>query len=107
MSDRKFRPGDPTYENAINKLQRYVPDIAELGAEEKPKRAYRTFATYPVSSDDALYGILTIDAPEPGDITELDVQLLGFFAAILSVTLVVDKDAAKISRGVRGYFVKQ
>lgn len=98
VSNRKFRPGDETYQNSINKLERFVYDIEELESEEVPNRKYRTYATYPVSTDEELFGILTIDAPNPGDITELDLQLLGFFAAILTTTYVVDKDALKIPR---------
>lgn len=97
-SSREFSPGDITYDNAFNQLARFVENVDMLPDKEKPLRDYKTFATHPVASEDYLYGILTIDASCPGDITELDVELLAFFAGIISATFNADRNSKKISR---------
>jgi len=98
-STRTFGRDDKTFQLAIAKLDRFVEDIETLEEENFPRPLrYRTFATWPISTDEKLYGILTIDAPEPGNIGERDRALLSYFAAILTVTFAVQKDAHAIQR---------
>ncbi|MGQ0776001.1 MAG: GAF domain-containing protein [Pseudonocardiales bacterium] len=47
------------------------------------RTSYRTFLTVPVRTNDQLFGILTVDADQPGVFTEADVDL----ARLLGVTL--------------------
>ncbi|WP_257160452.1 GAF domain-containing protein [Corynebacterium cystitidis] len=99
-STRVFKAGDKTFDLAIAKLERFVEDVNELkdaAGLQRPLR-YETFAAYPVSTDEKLYGILTIDAPQPGDIGGRDRALLGFFAAILTITFSAQKDLRAIPR---------
>ncbi|WP_257203166.1 GAF domain-containing protein [Corynebacterium cystitidis] len=99
-STRVFKAGDKTFDLAIAKLERFVEDVNELkdaAGLQRPLR-YETFAAYPVSTDEKLYGILTIDAPQPGDIGGRDRALLGFFAAILTITFSAQKDSRAIPR---------
>lgn len=98
-SDRTFRPGDRTYDLAMNKLKHVVDDTKDLPESELSRNSpYRTFATYPVGNNDKLFGILTVDAPQPGDLSEFDINLLGFFAGILALTFEDQKDALSIPR---------
>lgn len=98
-STRTFGKDDKTFQLAIAKLDRFEEDIEALEEENYPRPLrYRTFATWPISTDENLYGILTIDAPQPGDIGERDRALLSYFAAILTITFVVQKDAQAIRR---------
>jgi len=98
-SDRTLGPGDPTYDMAMDKLERLVEDTNGLSEFELSRNSsYRTFATYPVSNNEKLFGILTVDAPQPGDLTDFDVKLLGFFAGILALTFEDQKDALFIPR---------
>lgn len=98
-STRKFRPGDTTFDRAIEGEAHYVPDVAELPKNEKPGRGYKSFSTYPVASDDRLFGILTIDAPGAEDITPFDVKLLGFFAGVIALSFSSQQDCPYVPMG--------
>lgn len=100
-SRRRFKPGDPTFDAAINRDGRWVYDVnAEdsglVAGEKQSLGAYGNFATWPVSLDYELYGILTIDAKKPGDISGRDFDLLRAFASVLTLTLAVEPDARSI-----------
>ncbi|KQB86233.1 GAF domain-containing protein [Corynebacterium lowii] len=97
-SRRVFEPGDKTFDLALRKYERYEPDTAHLPMAERSHRGYGSFATYPVSSNDKLFGIVTIDAPRANDIQPLDVVLLGYYAGMLAITFSVVKDTPAIDR---------
>ena len=88
------------------------------GWEPAGEHDYRTFITVPARTkapgdrDPASYGFLTVDAPEPGDLTHDDVPLVRLLATLLAVATVVDvtlaeREGASVSevvdlRGRRG-----
>lgn len=97
-STRRFRGGDKTFDLAIAKLPRFEKDVKKTEENASEPYRYQTFATYPISTDEKLYGILTIDAPSTGDIGERDLALLSFFASILTITFAIQKDSLAIPR---------
>ncbi|MBB0997693.1 GAF domain-containing protein [Dietzia maris] len=48
---------------------------------------YRTFISVTVAANDVPYGMLTLDSPDPGDLTEQDRRMLTVLAALLGVAL--------------------
>lgn len=50
-------------------------------------RKYRTFITMPVMFDDAPVGLLTLNAPQPGDLTEDDVESMRFIADLAATAI--------------------
>lgn len=82
------------------KLERYEANTSKLeeAKHRVPPFDYETFATYPVSTDTKLFGILTIDAPKTGDINRRDRALLSFYAGLMTITFVVEKNAPSILR---------
>lgn len=50
-------------------------------------RKYRTFITMPVMFDDAPVGLLTLNAPQPGDLTADDVESMRFIADLAATAI--------------------
>lgn len=106
-SERRFRQGDKSFDLAMIKREWLVKDTDDLPWEDRPEKGtYRTFATYPVGNNEGLFGILTVDAKNPGDLTDFDVVMLGFFAGILALTFEDQKGAPSIPRHPRGTLCK-
>ncbi|WP_187776143.1 GAF domain-containing protein [Antrihabitans cavernicola] len=55
------------------------------------KRDYRTFVSVPVVAGGVAYGMLTVDALEPGDLDENDANVLRVLAGLLAVALDTDR----------------
>lgn len=51
------------------------------------RTSYRTFLTVPVRTNDQVFGILTVDADQPGVFTEADVDLARLLGVILALAL--------------------
>ncbi|WP_345150763.1 GAF domain-containing protein [Arthrobacter ginkgonis] len=68
----------------------FVKDIAEIdtnvirGWDPQRNRDYATFISVPVRGESEIYGMLTVDAPTPGELTEYDemyVRCIGLLMA--------------------------
>mgnify|MGYP000851691049 CR=1 FL=1 len=57
------------------------------GWDASRKRAYRTFITVPIRSGDRLAGLLTVNAPKPGDLTEEDVGTMRVIASLVGTAI--------------------
>jgi GAF domain-containing protein len=69
---------------------RFYEDLdrqAPPGYDRSKPRRYRTFITVPVRSGNTPVGLLTINAPTPGDLTRDDVDTLLMIAALLGNVL--------------------
>lgn len=72
---------------------RFYPDVDEhppVGWDVTAPHDYKTFACVPVVSGDVAYGMITLDAPEPGQLTRDDVRLLRLLAGMLGNALGID-----------------
>jgi GAF domain-containing protein len=72
---------------------RFYPDVDEhppVGWDVTAPHDYKTFACVPVVSADVAYGMITLDAVEPGQLTRDDVRLLRLLAGMLGNALAID-----------------
>ncbi|MEZ2190123.1 GAF domain-containing protein [Corynebacterium sp. CCM 9204] len=102
LSDRVFQRGDKTFADSIKGINRFERDTLNTGVHEEYGNGYQTFATWPLLIRGTLYGILTIDAPAAGDITDHDVDMFRTFAAVMSLTFAVEKSAPGIRADTDG-----
>lgn len=73
---------------------RFYPDVDEappVGWDVTAPHDFKTFACVPVISGNVAYGMLTLDAPEPGQLTRDDVRLLRLLAGMLGNALAIDQ----------------
>jgi len=56
-----------------------------------PPTDYKTFISAAVAADRTIFGFLSVDAPNPGDLTKHDKDLVGLLAQILSAALAITK----------------
>lgn len=102
-SSRTFSPDWVTYEKALRRQQHFVDEIKEdeesrkhLHSNPLIKPAYETFCTWLVGIEGKLLGILTIDAPNPGDLTVDDLEKRHVFAATFAAILAADSNCHSI-----------
>jgi GAF domain-containing protein len=84
--------GDAAIGMVLNDEDRLCEDIEAdppPGWDSNKARDYRTFASVSVIAGDTAYGMLTLDALEPGDLTQDDMRLLRLMAGALAVALSV------------------
>lgn len=82
--------GDAVWGYAENDLERYVTDVVKTpppGWDATRKRAYRTFITVPVWCGDTLTGLLTVNAVEPGSLSENDVKTMRIIASLIGTAI--------------------
>jgi GAF domain-containing protein len=65
-------------------------DTAELPGWSPNASEYRTFICAAVSAGPRVFGILTVDSLQPGDLTEDDLDLVRLFAHLLATGLAAD-----------------
>jgi hypothetical protein len=72
----------------VNKEPLFVPD-ASVDSEiaNLPPRGHRTFICAPVYSRNVAYGMLSVDAPQPGDLDHRDVDLLSQMAGLVAIAM--------------------
>ena len=71
----------------------YVPDLQDeppIGWDPDRIRRYRTFISVGLSAKDEALGMLTVDALEPGSLTDDDLQTVILLASMLRVGLASD-----------------
>ncbi|MDQ8040531.1 GAF domain-containing protein [Cellulosimicrobium sp. XJ-DQ-B-000] len=82
--------GKAVWEAAETGLPNFCKDIhadPPAGMDLSRPRSYRTFVTAPVMVDGRLSGLLTINARDPGDLTEEDKGVVQVLARISSVAV--------------------
>lgn len=89
-----FEPGTEAGDAAINMVltgdHRICEDIDMApppGWDTTKPRDYRTFISVSVIAGDIAYGMLTLDALEPGDLTTDDLHMLDLMASALAAAL--------------------
>lgn len=68
----------------------FYPDILTAGPPDLDRdreRHYRTFITAPIQVKGSLAGLLTINAPSPGDLTDDDVGIMRVLATLAGVAI--------------------
>ena len=84
--------GDAAIAMVLNDEDRICEDIRTdppPGWDSGKERDYRTFVSVAVIAGDRAYGMLTLDALEPGDLNRDDMRLLRLMAGALAVALSV------------------
>jgi hypothetical protein len=99
-------PDDPVGQQMFRLLAKQeaklVPDLADPGLWVKfPKhRSYQTLIAAAVTADQAGYGVLTLDAPEPDSLGQPDLEIMKTLANLLAIGLAlaarIDKPGPKI-----------
>ncbi|NWO07654.1 MAG: hypothetical protein HLX50_18750 [Alteromonadaceae bacterium] len=73
---------------------RFIVDAKAAGLDSE--LPYQTFATMPVSSENYLYGMITVDSPEAGDINEFEAkEHLNLYASQFALTFMSSPKEAK------------
>jgi GAF domain-containing protein len=84
--------GDAAIGMVLNDEDRICEDVLTdplPGWDTSRERDYRTFVSVSVIAGNTAYGMLTLDALEPGDLTKDDMRLLRLMAGALAVALSV------------------
>lgn len=82
--------GDAVWRSAEADELRFVRDVnaaAPDGWDRTRVRSYRTFITVPIRAGDDLVGLLTINAPKPGDLTSDDAGVMRVIASLIGVAI--------------------
>lgn len=89
---RGTREGDDVWKVIDTDTPAFCPDVVReppTGWDASRKRDYRTFISVGVRRGDEPVGMLTINAPTPGDLTQEDVGTMQVIAALLGTALAV------------------
>jgi transcriptional regulator with GAF, ATPase, and Fis domain len=70
-----------------NRLCRNIETDPPPGWDSSKQRDYRTFISVTVAAGDTAFGMLTLDALEPGDLSNDDLHMLGLMASALAAAL--------------------
>lgn len=82
--------GDAAIGMVLNSENRLCEDIdadPPPGWDASKPRDYKTFISVSVAAGDTAYGMLTLDALEPGDLNNDDLHLLTLMAGALAAAL--------------------
>lgn len=86
--------GDDVWKRAEEDVPRFVRSVKKEvkkknlpGWDETRVRSYKTFITVPIRAGDDLVGLLTINAPKPGDLSNNDVLTMQVMAGLLGTAL--------------------
>lgn len=93
---REFRRGDARGDAAFHTIEQREPcfvrdvnDAAEIaalpGVYQGTRSGYRTFISAPIVDSGHSYGMVTVDAPEPGDLLLADKHLVMLVADMLAI----------------------
>jgi hypothetical protein len=70
----------------------FCPDIKTdppRGSDNTRTRGYRTFISVPAGAGGESFGMVTIDAPSPGDLNERDIPLMMVFGSVIAVGVIL------------------
>jgi hypothetical protein len=62
------------------------------------RSGYKTFISCSITNRDKPYGMVTLDAPEPGDLSATDKQLVGLMADLLAVAFAIEERGSRPPR---------
>lgn len=88
--EKGTKAGNEVFRRLNENLTTFEPDVSKIEASRFPgwnpskKRDYKSFVSVPVRGEDRIYGMLTVDSPEVGDLTEYDemyVRCIGLLLA--------------------------
>lgn len=82
--------GDAALQLLVDDVNRFCPDVdldPPPGWVPERHHGYRTFIAAPVVAEGRRFGMLTLDALEPGDLTENDVYAMSLLAKLLAAAL--------------------
>jgi GAF domain-containing protein len=88
-----------------------VENIDERPPDAKPDSAppyagsrsgYKTFITCSITDRSKSYGMVTVDAPRPGGLSNTDMQLVGLMADLLSVAFAIEERGSRPQKGIGG-----
>ncbi|MBW0101636.1 GAF domain-containing protein [Pseudonocardia sp. KRD291] len=86
-----FRESNPNHRHVFEQLDKreaeYWPDLTQNRPPGAVSRVYKTFISAPVATDARIYGLLTVDALEPGELTQRHEPFIRLFAQLLAVAL--------------------
>lgn len=94
--------GDAAIEMVLHDEDRICEDVRTdppPGWDAGRERDYATFVSVSVMAGDTAYGMLTLDALEPGDLTKDDMRLLRLMAGALAVALSIRDRAGSTTSG--------
>lgn len=63
------------------------------------RSGYKTFITCSITNGHRRYGMVTLDAPEPGSLTDTDAQLVGLMADLLAIAFAIEERGSR-ARGL-------
>lgn len=81
---------DEVWQRALDDQPTYYPDLdvaAPASWDKSKTRHYKTFITVPVRAGDELVGLLTINSPQAGDLTDSDVESMQLMAGLLGAAV--------------------
>lgn len=82
--------GDEAFRVLRSKATKYVEEVTTQNSPGMPQgRDYKTYLQAPVYNDDHFFGLLCVDAPNPGDLKESDRRLAELLAQLLGVALAI------------------
>jgi putative methionine-R-sulfoxide reductase with GAF domain len=91
-----FIRGTPAGDHVFKKLENnetiFVPDTSQAslpGWDAKRARDYETFICVPVRGSKKVYGMITVDSPKAGDLTENDVLFVKCIGLLLAAGVAV------------------
>ncbi|MFV0634619.1 GAF domain-containing protein [Demequina sp.] len=88
--ERGTPEGDEVWDAAEGDDPRFYPDLearVPSGWDASRKRAYRAFITVPIFSGKSLEGLLTINSPKAGDLSDEDVTVMQVIASLMGTAI--------------------
>lgn len=85
---KPFLSGTPYGNRALRMVKEGLPPEFEkdLGTRPDDGRDYQTYIAAPIHTGNYGYGMVTVDAPRPGDLTEhTDLHIVAFMADLLAI----------------------
>ncbi|WP_441963520.1 GAF domain-containing protein [Mycolicibacterium houstonense] len=59
------------------------------------RSGYKTFISCSITNKDKPYGMVTLDAPHPGDLSDTDKQLVGLMADLLAIAFAIEERGSR------------
>lgn len=95
---KPFVVGDPRGDAALRFIQETKPVLYEDLSKKIPQgfklsdHDYRTFVSVPIWTDTGVYGMVSIDTPEAGSLTDKDLALTALIAEMMAAAFEASQD---------------
>jgi len=88
--------GDAVFAVLTSGKTQFVADVtkANLPGGSRSGKGYRTFISAAVVADGSAYGVLNVDAPQPGDLDEGDKEAVEVLAGMLGLAFAIAEKAS-------------